>query len=400
MSETSGAPAPTRWILPIVIGIVSIAIYVNQWIGVVRHDPVVAIPAQPATPKNAYTIYMQAGRLVKHSNELMRYPYSPRGNRRRAFVNTTDLQHIMAGNQPTLALLRRGLTQQCRIPRSSVRNEWSNQISNLLCLPRLFAVERDLRLSRSDYNGAVASEIDRIAFVQSLLRGASVERLAWTLSMQVRNPPNQIDPVNRLSAPEALAARKRIEALISDRIRFADVLEEEKWYQLALRDAILSGKYNDGSNSNSMPTTTAAINQPRNSSTRSLLKRYSQHMDSCIQLARNSPDAVPAYPPDPTANSEPILASILSGQTSMGQAHGELLTFNSQVGSMLIRLALRSYFLDHGGYPSTLAELAPTYLTRVPLDPLGQTGQYAYQRVGGSFTLQPASLNRTAGAAP
>ncbi len=57
--------------------------------------------------------------------------------------------------------------------------------------------------------------------------------------------------------------------------------------------------------------------------------------------------------------------------------------------------ALERFGLKHGGYPETLAELAPEFLAAIPVDPYSHA-PYRYQRVGStSFRLYGVGENRT-----
>jgi hypothetical protein len=56
------------------------------------------------------------------------------------------------------------------------------------------------------------------------------------------------------------------------------------------------------------------------------------------------------------------------------------------VGLAANAVALRRYKLDHGAYPNTLAELVPSYLKVVPLDPFTERSP-KYQRQGAGFEL-------------
>ena len=50
-------------------------------------------------------------------------------------------------------------------------------------------------------------------------------------------------------------------------------------------------------------------------------------------------------------------------------------------------LALRAYRLDHGRYPDTLAELAPSYLKSIPTDQFSLKKPFRYRKTGAKYVL-------------
>ena len=54
---------------------------------------------------------------------------------------------------------------------------------------------------------------------------------------------------------------------------------------------------------------------------------------------------------------------------------------------LLVSLALRAYRLEHGGYPVSLAELAPAYLKQIPDDPFALKGAFLYRINGQKYVL-------------
>jgi hypothetical protein len=59
----------------------------------------------------------------------------------------------------------------------------------------------------------------------------------------------------------------------------------------------------------------------------------------------------------------------------------------AQLGLTASAIALRRFRLDHGAYPSTLAELVPVYLKAMPIDPFSER-PFEYRREGSGFALE------------
>ena len=56
---------------------------------------------------------------------------------------------------------------------------------------------------------------------------------------------------------------------------------------------------------------------------------------------------------------------------------------------LITSLALRAYSLDHkGAYPQTLAQLTPTYMTQIPVDPFGSANaSLVYRKTEAAYLL-------------
>ncbi|MCW3054955.1 MAG: hypothetical protein JWN14_4125 [Chthonomonadales bacterium] len=54
---------------------------------------------------------------------------------------------------------------------------------------------------------------------------------------------------------------------------------------------------------------------------------------------------------------------------------------------LLIALELHAYRLEHGRYPASLAELVPTYLSKIPEDPFALKGSFVYRLQGEKYLL-------------
>jgi hypothetical protein len=73
-------------------------------------------------------------------------------------------------------------------------------------------------------------------------------------------------------------------------------------------------------------------------------------------------------------------------------------TATAVVGLSAVAVALRRFRLDHGAYPDSLDDLAPTYLKAVPLDPFtGRQPEYARQGAGFELRAQVPAAKRAQG---
>jgi len=119
---------------------------------------------------------------------------------------------------------------------------------------------------------------------------------------------------------------------------------------------------------------------------------YLQQMERLIAI-EGGPRPRPPFPDRPSvrkwdwrALSERFVVG-LQRAVETGDRH------NSALGTTQIAVALRRHRLDRGSYPDDLSALVPTYLPRLPIDPV--TGRPpVYARAGAGFTLKAQSVSK------
>src|SRR5262249_46308855 len=104
------------------------------------------------------------------------------------------------------------------------------------------------------------------------------------------------------------------------------------------------------------------------------INNYTRYMDQPIAKPRQ-PHA-PNPPPPPIPN-DPINQIFLP---VFAQARQKDVQSESANASLLLALALRAYRAEHGRYPEKLEALVPSYLSKLPDDPMALQGPYGYQR--------------------
>ena len=87
---------------------------------------------------------------------------------------------------------------------------------------------------------------------------------------------------------------------------------------------------------------------------------------------------------EPPLPSDPVSQMVLP---VFDQARIKEVESHTQNNLLLVALALRAYHEDKQAYPATLAELAPTYLKRLPDDPFALKGGFRYRKQGEKFVL-------------
>jgi hypothetical protein len=234
------------------------------------------------------------------------------------------------------------------------------------------------------------SRLDAIQIGQDLPRGQGLMGVLVGTAIQRIGRHECWGIVPHLDIAEAKQATRRLQALISRHVPYSDVVQEEKWTGQALmiesfktmdwRQTIEGLKSGGQSRRDSLQ-----IVRVMSYSKSGIMANYTRYMDRYICAAR-LPYAMrasaPSQPRDPYQDmSNPSRYDIIGGAWFLdARTRAEKLL-------LLFTLALRAHHLEHGHYPSTLAELAPSYLKKIPDDPFALKGPLRYKRTGDKYVL-------------
>ena len=355
------------------------------WWRTVAHAPLLSVPATRLPRNNAYTLYARASKVLTYGEDIQRATSTARSG----LPPQRSLQVLTDANKPALTLVWQGLQVDYVQPHERLAIQ-SLPVYEFGTLARLLAVKAGLQCERQDWNGAANTQLDKLSFSESLLRGGGIESVPIALSYRRIRAVHSQDPFDKLDAAQLRAAIGRLLSIISRRETFADILVDEKWLQLSVRDQLLSTP----NWRNSLSNSGAAANTPQARlgqlgaqarlmmiDKRHVMMDYAQYIDSCMLLARKSPGMIPAYGPPPPDSINQALAADIS------DAHRLLANVSAEDTHLLMRLALRCYLLEHGEYPPTLQALSPEVIVRLPGDPLDGGSVITYRRTGKSYRL-------------
>ena len=182
------------------------------------------------------------------------------------------------------------------------------------------------------------------------------------------------DIVTHLNATQAKAGAKRLETLISSGPALSETMRESKavtqtqWLETWGEPGVGQNKLH-------------ALLRPQ----AQMLQEYSQVADKFIAEADKPYGAHTTWP----SLKLPVIASEEFAPQKM--------TFNFvrsrvQEQTLLIRLALRAYVLEHGKPPAKLTNLVPSYLSQVPVDPFGKGEAWRY-KAGTAWSVGPDGVD-------
>jgi len=285
----------------------------------------------------------------------------------------------MNNNAPAARMLRSGFAFEYRSPSQRVPGVLFPQFAKFRELARQLGIEAQVLAARGDWNGAMQARLDGLRFGSDLPRGGSLISALTGATMEAiaRKDADKIVP--RLSAQQARAAAKRLGKLCQNRVSFAEVMQEEKWAGLTLLKTVFSDSNwreqlaRDDMDGEERKTLSEKI-QYFSLDGDTVVKNHTEVLDTQVANAR-LPYGAPQKPPPKNLDIYTAQTSEYSGRFGFSFARNE--TANSL---LLAALALRAFQAEHGSYPATLTELAPSYLSRVPLDPFGRGAALKYRR--------------------
>ena len=380
--------------------------------------PEIAIPTPVMPTPNAIDYYVKAGdqlgmaslrppwasthalsRSISHPvrwwNFLMVWHFQDDEEHGRVPINEgptpTELHALLRAGAPGFATLKQGFQYECRIPPA---RHWGTylQLAKYQAIQHALMVKANMQEGDDDWGGALDTALDGIQYGMTLPRGGPM--ICMTIGLECQ-PPMRDEAwraIGHLTAAQARAGARRLEAIDARHVPFADVLQEEKWSMLASlpdffhfpdwKNRIIQGNRN-GPPTNKMQewlenARLATINR------REVFANYIRYMDTMIAIARR-PYAVPKTPP--VMPRDPINVCLTPTFPTVMHREFVYVTNQTQNACLETALALRAYRLEHCQYPANLPTLVPGYLKAIPDDPFALSGPLKYKCKGSGYVL-------------
>ncbi|MDQ3814284.1 MAG: type II secretion system protein GspG [Armatimonadota bacterium] len=348
-------------------------------------DPVVQIPTPTMPNPNAFDFYVKAGQAkvaapnpaVDPVHDFRTPPASPQELKRR--YPTAAKEAWLRKNAKALQLLRQGFRYEYRQPPTrSFTSMLFHRYAPFRELARLLSVECHARAERGDWAGASQSALDILHLGSDVPRGGPLIAALVGSAIQAIGRRELQKIIPHLDAAAARAGATRLEKLIEQHVTATETLQEEKWLgQAGLLETMRENQWRRG------VATDFSLRDKVQTwvvSKRTVLNNFNSMMDALIANARRpytQQQPLP-MPGDPLTQ---MMTSVLPN-SRFHAAHSE-----AGNALLLVALALQAFRLEHGTYPAQLAELVPTYLKRVPIDPFGSGESLSYRRVGQNYVL-------------
>ena len=387
-------------------------------------NPDIAIP-EPAEilVRNAYRDFDAASHslsnLGQNTEAFAGYKTDPK-NKQGVDYTPVEAEDLVRKNAGALLTFRSGLQFAYQDPQERAPGplspETQSYFSRIRGLARLLRVEGMVQ-ERKGKSG-VSSYLDAIDLGGHLQHSSTVIGRQVGIACQAIGRSSLWKAVDRLDAPQARIAARRLEAITAQEPPLAETMLIEEWGDLAsLRDLFQKPDWRTKMvtppKMPPMPKTDplltlileqeepdeGRINRLRWSlwpaSKRESMANYKQYLDA--EIARVS-QPYAAHPPPSPKPKDPVCVIKLDTDSpgSMFSAGPDLTRriWCSDVGShtyntmLAATLALHAYKMEQKAYPAFLEQLVQAgILTRVPMDPYALNAPLHYRRQGNGYAL-------------
>lgn len=307
----------------------------------------------------------------------------------------SEKAQVVAENTRAIQLLHQGFQFPYQEPPGSQFTTSYPHYLDFRRLSRLLRLQAQVEAGHGQWNRSLDTSLDAIQLGETMPHGSPLLGVLVGVASQSDGRKYAWGVVNHLTAAEARAAARRLEAIRTAHVPFADTLRAEKWnMQAGLRDDMAKADW-----ANQLLTETD-VESPRlvehplawairerkvflleALGKRKILLDNARWMDQVIAQARLPYAARPTPPPLP---SDLINTELLF---DYGNARFWAEESDTQNALLVTALALQAYSQDNKAYPASLTSLVPGYLKAVPIDPFALSGPLRYKTVGPKYLL-------------
>ena len=359
-----------------------------------NRPPQIHIPAQRLPKNNGYDDFRRACGMMGKIQHFG--PYSV--DRPISSWTLAEYRAFAKDNAPIFPLIKSGLAKQCVMPRGDP-SDFIGDSPELREMGRTLCGESKYYEVMGDYERAVNYRLDCLEFGVSFACGRGIAPNLTGSAVEQMALKDLYPLIYKLNAAQLAHAAKRMEEIQRKRISYSDIIIAEgndmslllaKMYSAGETDSLLnpiswvrnsaSGKMNHTDEiwynaRYAFVNKTSAIVQIANyckAVAKEQRKPYTGK--SRIPIPQNALAKMPNVPSD----AEIILGCRVNFEYRILHAN-----------FLQTEIALRRYRFDFGCYPTDLADLLPTYLQKIPIDPFGRGKPLKYKPLNGgkSFLL-------------
>jgi hypothetical protein len=329
-----------------------------------------ALPPEVLPSPNAFDDYKRAAALVDDKD------LSDEG-RGQTPADVALRRRLLAQNTEALRTLRAGFAHPCVEPFETV--VWGPlPCDKYQFLGELLACEAAEHAARGEYAAALDRQLDAVRLGIDMGHGAGSTGTLVGAAVQfvVRDNVPVAPYIDHLDAPTALAAARRLAAILATESRPADTLRVERETAPAMLGTGSRRADRDGNG--------------RRPSVRERWDYYwtfrqcNLYLDAAIAWAATAePGAMPVAPAPDLARYGHEAQSMTTDALSLLRKVCILRAANEM---LLTALALQAWHAEHGRYPDTLVALVPGLLETLPRDPFS-SGPLKYRLEGDKYVL-------------
>jgi hypothetical protein len=247
---------------------------------------------------------------------------------------------------------------------------------------RCFSAESRVAQSEGQRGDAIQRALDAVDFGGHAGRGGTLIHHLVGLALVAIGTAQAELCVEKLSAPEARAAGRRLDRVIAQFPTAADALRGERQFGLSALRGMFGGRIDGaqiGIRAGGGPLVSL---YPKPWAYHYLQTSYAEAL---AELEKPYPLRQPL--PEPR---EPIAAMLVPEVPEMSFAFAKN---DAYLRLLRLELALQEYRARHGRYPTRLADLAPAVLSSVPNDPFTEQ-PFVYRAIGATYLLYSLGPDR------
>ena len=359
----------------------------GAWFWSMSSVPNSVIPTHSVPNPNALDTFATAASLVLDETK-MDYARSSK-HTGRTFddheYTLTEMDALLAENEPALKLFREGMTQEYMTPPIRSSKTLLPYLAGQRKLARLLAFAAVVHGKHGDWKKALETRIEGVELGDRTKTGGVLIHDLVGVAIQAIVERGSFSEVDHLTGTEAKQLALKLQSIIEKEPSFTEILQEDSYAgQANMLEIIRESKtYNDvyqlfnnsqNSTNNANPQAHALALRYLFSDKRKIVRDYKSYMKAQIV---NSRLPYAEHPLEPKIPTDPLSELTLSVFTD---ARFKDLQLKSSTRMLLLALALQAYKAEHGAYPETLSKLVPEILAKEPDDFFAKTGGFGYRR--------------------
>ncbi|HEY3332779.1 MAG TPA: hypothetical protein VGK19_22290 [Capsulimonadaceae bacterium] len=334
---------------------------------------------RPPSP-NAFDDYKRASGAMKHVEEcdVLYTEWSRTTAPALTVAQIAQADRIVAANSRAFGDIQRGLTHQYSAPQSYGFDILTPYLAHYRMLSYLLAIKSSSLAAHGDSSGAISAAIDAIQLGVQIPCGGNLMSGLVGYSCQQTGQRAARSVLDRIPAPVAIAAARRLAAIDCAQVHFADILAGEERFGARSIEKMLDQRREPREFVKAVRESDEYGNyalvmylEPDDV----IMGNYLDYMDLSVKHARQSYKQW-SHSPHVSLPRDPI-NQVIVPQFDSARLQFERATCNNRL--LEIQLALQSYRASHGRYPASLTAISPAIIPAVPEDPFADSSSFRYR---------------------
>lgn len=343
---------------------------------------------------NAFDTLVKAAKLMADTGEFSDAVARKPLPETKIEVSPAKKQALYDRNRKAVSLIKRALGQEYYAPPATSTEDSSffAQSLTILRAAQLLILEGQIHETNADFANAAKSYLQTLQFSRQTIRGRPLIGIIYGEAME-RNGRHNLNAIRpKLNLNQTLTVLHDLQRTETQDYTYADALRSEKAFgQMGLLEEMKKPGWRlrwpeeeEFDLSEQPPVTLLTKIKLWQFSNQTILAEYNAYMDNLIEQAKQdyAQQKVIPLPKNPVVNRWAL-------DFTHTQKQSRTNSLSNRIGNdfLLITFALHAYQLENKEFPTTLSQLVPKYLSKVPTDAFAPSRQLKYQRRGQKYLL-------------